>query len=78
MRQFFNQSCFSLLLAAVLAFASPMSSAQNVAQASVQGKTEILWLGQAGFRITTPKGKIILIDPWITGGPRGAGYAASC
>jgi L-ascorbate metabolism protein UlaG (beta-lactamase superfamily) len=29
-----------------------------------------LWLGQAGFRITTPGGKIIVIDPWITGGPK--------
>jgi L-ascorbate metabolism protein UlaG (beta-lactamase superfamily) len=36
----------------------------------VQGKTDILWLGQAGFRIKTPGGKIILIDPWITGGPK--------
>jgi L-ascorbate metabolism protein UlaG (beta-lactamase superfamily) len=33
-------------------------------------KTEVLWLGQAGYRITTPGGKTIVIDPWITGGPK--------
>jgi L-ascorbate metabolism protein UlaG (beta-lactamase superfamily) len=27
-------------------------------------------LGQAGFRIQTPGGKTIVIDPWITGGPK--------
>jgi len=35
-----------------------------------EAKTEVLWLGQAGFRITTPGGKTIVIDPWITGGPK--------
>ncbi len=47
-----------------------ISYAQTSPASSVQGKTEILWLSQAGFRIKTPGGKIILIDPWITGGPK--------
>lgn len=34
------------------------------------GKTELLWLGQAAFRIKSPGGRIIVIDPWITGGPK--------
>ncbi len=34
------------------------------------GKTELTWLGQAAFRIKTPGGKIIVVDPWITGGPK--------
>ena len=34
------------------------------------GKTELLWLGQASFRITTPGGKTIVIDPWLSGGPK--------
>jgi L-ascorbate metabolism protein UlaG (beta-lactamase superfamily) len=34
------------------------------------GKTELLWLGQASFRIKSPGGKIIVVDPWITGGPK--------
>jgi L-ascorbate metabolism protein UlaG (beta-lactamase superfamily) len=36
-------------------------------QAQAQGKTELLWYSQAAFRITTPGGKVILIDPWIMG-----------
>lgn len=34
------------------------------------GKTEVLWLGQAAFKITTPTGKVIVLDPWLTKGPR--------
>jgi L-ascorbate metabolism protein UlaG (beta-lactamase superfamily) len=33
-------------------------------------KTELLWLGQAVFRINTPSGKVILIDPFITQNPK--------
>lgn len=35
-----------------------------------QGKTEVLWLGQAAFRITTPGGKVIVIDPWLRTNPK--------
>jgi L-ascorbate metabolism protein UlaG (beta-lactamase superfamily) len=34
------------------------------------GKTEVLWLGQACFRITTPGGKVIMIDPWLINNPK--------
>ena len=37
------------------------------AQAQTQGKTELLWYSQAAFKITTPGGKVIMIDPWIMG-----------
>jgi len=30
---------------------------------------KITWLGHATFRIQTPKGKIIFIDPWVMGNP---------
>ncbi len=33
------------------------------------GKVELLWLGQSAFRITTPGGKVIVIDPWLTKNP---------
>ena len=39
------------------------ASAQN-------GKTEVLWLGQASTRITTPGGKVIVVDPWLTSNPK--------
>jgi L-ascorbate metabolism protein UlaG (beta-lactamase superfamily) len=46
------------------------TQAQTPAAAPMAGKTEVLWLGQAAFRIKTPGGKIIVIDPWLTGGPK--------
>ena len=33
-------------------------------------KTEVLWLGQSCFRITTPGGKVIVIDPWLVNNPK--------
>ena len=35
--------------------------------AQAQGKTELLWYSQAAFKLTTPGGKVIMIDPWIMG-----------
>jgi L-ascorbate metabolism protein UlaG (beta-lactamase superfamily) len=34
------------------------------------GKVEVLWLGQAAFRITSPGGKVIVVDPFITKNPK--------
>jgi L-ascorbate metabolism protein UlaG (beta-lactamase superfamily) len=30
---------------------------------------KITWLGHSTFKITTPSGKVILVDPWVTGNP---------
>jgi len=30
---------------------------------------KITWLGHSAFRITTPSGQVILIDPWVMGNP---------
>jgi L-ascorbate metabolism protein UlaG (beta-lactamase superfamily) len=30
---------------------------------------KITWLGHSAFRITTPSGKVVLIDPWLSGNP---------
>jgi L-ascorbate metabolism protein UlaG (beta-lactamase superfamily) len=30
------------------------------------GKTQLTWYGQAAFKLVTPSGRVILIDPWIT------------
>ncbi len=38
-------------------------SLARVAQAA---PTELTWYGHAAFKLTTPSGKTILIDPWIT------------
>jgi len=46
----------SLLCAVVFCV---VSSAQTTSQ------TKVKWLGHAAFSITTPKGKVLLIDPWL-------------
>lgn len=40
------------------------------ALAAGSGKVEVLWLGQAAFRITSPTGKVIVIDPWLKSNPK--------
>ncbi len=37
---------------------------------AASGKTEVVWLGQATTRITTPGGKVIVIDPWLKTNPK--------
>src|SRR3990172_1638176 len=32
-------------------------------------KSRITWLGHATFRVETPAGKVLLIDPWLEGNP---------
>lgn len=53
-----------LLLGAALLGAAGLAAAQGT------GKTEVLWLGQAAARVTTPGGKVIMIDPWLTSNPK--------
>jgi L-ascorbate metabolism protein UlaG (beta-lactamase superfamily) len=62
---------FALLALLVCAAAPAHAQATSAVDATAtQGKTELLWFSQAGFRIKTPGGKTIVIDPWITGGPK--------
>lgn len=49
---------------------APMLQAMPGGSAIAPGKTEVLWLGQAAVRITTPGGKVIVIDPWLTSNPK--------
>lgn len=62
MRKLWTRLIPSFLAALLLAV-----SAGAAAQA---GKTEVLWLGQASVRITTPGGKVIVIDPWLRTNPK--------
>jgi L-ascorbate metabolism protein UlaG (beta-lactamase superfamily) len=34
--------------------------------AQPDNKTQLLWYGHSAFKITTPSGKVLLLDPWIT------------
>ncbi|MDH4190694.1 MAG: metal-dependent hydrolase [Betaproteobacteria bacterium] len=57
--------------------AQPVQSAQAAqpaqaatpAAAPQPGKLEVLWLGHSAFRIVTPGGKVIVIDPWLRTNP---------
>jgi hypothetical protein len=47
----------SLLLAVLLAGLVTPVAAQE---------TKLKWFGHAAFSITTPKGKVLLVDPWLS------------
>ena len=40
------------------------------AGAQTSGKVEVQWLGQAATKITSPGGKVIVVDPWLTTNPK--------
>ena len=49
--------------AAAIALATRSAWAQDA-------KVEVLWLGQSATKLTTPTGKVIVIDPFLTGNPK--------
>ena len=51
----------------IVALAVALSSSMLLAQS---GKVEVHWLGQAAFKITTPTGKVIALDPFLTQNPK--------
>lgn len=52
-----------MLVGALLLSAGSLCRAES-------GKAELLWLGQSAFRLTTPSGKVIVMDPWLRTNPR--------
>ena len=61
----------SAIAALVSGCAAPSASSSTpVSNTASAAKTEVLWLGQAGFVIKSPGGKMIVVDPWINGGPK--------
>jgi L-ascorbate metabolism protein UlaG (beta-lactamase superfamily) len=34
------------------------------------GKAELQWFAQSAFKLTTPGGKVLMLDPWLTGNPK--------
>src|SRR5437879_7088430 len=63
-----NRAIPSLLLGVSLAAQAQAQAPQ--AQPKPAGKVEVLWLGQAAIRLTTPGGKVIVIDPYLTKNPK--------
>src|SRR6516164_7327723 len=58
------------MLRRILGFALALGLVLTAPALAGQGKTELLWLGQSAFRIDSPGGKVILIDPFITQNPK--------
>ncbi|MEO8751267.1 MAG: metal-dependent hydrolase [Casimicrobiaceae bacterium] len=59
------RTTFVLLAGLLLACA-----AQAQSPASAGSKVELQWLGQSAFKLTTPGGKVIMIDPYLTANPK--------
>jgi L-ascorbate metabolism protein UlaG (beta-lactamase superfamily) len=57
---------FCCLAALLIAACAPLAPP---APPTSPGKAELLWLGQSAFRLTTPGGKVIVIDPWLRTNP---------
>ncbi len=53
----------ALWIAAAFALGGAVSAAPAA-------KTRVQWFGQSAFRITTPGGKVIMIDPYLTENPK--------
>jgi L-ascorbate metabolism protein UlaG (beta-lactamase superfamily) len=54
-----------VVLIAALALALP-----GLLMAQQSGKVELHWLGQAAWKITSPGGKVIVLDPWLKQNPK--------
>ena len=64
---------FRLALAALafgLAGCAQTPAPSSAPATPTSGKVGVLWLGQSAFKITTPTGKVIVIDPWLTANPK--------
>jgi len=58
-----------LFSALVSACAAPSTPVTTTAAAPTAASTEVIWLGQSAFKITTPGGKVIVTDPWLRTNP---------
>jgi len=57
---------FALLCAATTIAVAGPADPKGPAPTAAAGKAQLTWYGHAAFRIDTPAGKSILIDPWIS------------
>ena len=55
----------ALVLAGCAQVPSAPAPGPAPAPARTAGQVEVVWLGQAAFKITSPGGKVIVTDPWL-------------
>lgn len=64
-----RRTSFIVMAGLLLAGAAQAQTPPAAPAPAAKGKTELQWFGQSAFKLTTPGGKVIMIDPWITGNP---------
>jgi L-ascorbate metabolism protein UlaG (beta-lactamase superfamily) len=55
-----------LLCSTSLGAAAQTASSSVPPQVAGAAKTQLTWYGHAAFKLVTPSGKVLLLDPWIT------------
>lgn len=69
MRSILTSTLLGLCIAVGSASAQPApgpAAADKKAVPAAAAKTQVTWYGHAAFKIETPKGKTLLVDPWFT------------
>jgi L-ascorbate metabolism protein UlaG (beta-lactamase superfamily) len=66
MHTLFRAAIVVAFIVIVSACAAPSAPTLPTAAAA---RTEVVWLGQSAFKITTPGGKVIVTDPWLRTNP---------
>jgi L-ascorbate metabolism protein UlaG (beta-lactamase superfamily) len=64
MRSILTSTLLGLAIGLGTVHAQPAPTEKKVAP--VATKTQVTWYGHAAFKIETPSGKTILVDPWLT------------
>src|SRR5438552_10342641 len=59
-----------VLMAALLLAGGVRAQTPAATPAPAKGKGELQWFAQSAFKLTTPGGKVIMIDPWLTANPK--------
>ena len=59
----------ALAVAATLVACAAPSGTTSSGPSATTARTEVMWLGQSAFKITTPGGKTIVTDPWLRTNP---------
>ena len=58
------------LAAAALALGGTVTALAPGLAYAAEGKVTVQWFGQSAFKVTSPTGKVILIDPFLTKNPK--------
>jgi L-ascorbate metabolism protein UlaG (beta-lactamase superfamily) len=69
MRTLIRRALVGAIVATLVACAAPGSPVVSAAPTAAVARTELVWLGQSAFKITTPGGKVIVTDPWLRTNP---------